>query len=146
MGVAGEVALPVPVAGVTTGEGTEVGVRSGLALGTGSEVVTGAGILGPAPESFNATTKNVYLISGERPVNVAVPPTAMLVAAYPAFVIFDVGRNLLKTYPKSNELKTTFRVKVTFITASAGLLPLSVMVIGDALYVLTNGTLSLVRF
>ena len=74
MGVAGEVALPVPVAGVTTGEGTEVGVRSGLALGTGSEVVTGAGILGPAPESFNATTKNVYLISGERPVNVAVPP------------------------------------------------------------------------
>ena len=74
MGVAGEVALPVPVAGVTTGEGTEAGVRSGLALCIGSEVVTGAGILGPAPESFNATTKNVYLISGERPVNVAVPP------------------------------------------------------------------------
>ena len=74
MGVAGEVVVPDPVAGATTSAGTEVGVRSGLVLGTGSEVVTGAGIRGPAPESFTATTKNVYLISGERPVKNAVPP------------------------------------------------------------------------
>ena len=64
---------PVPVLALGLGEG--VGVGSGVVLESGSDVVTSEGTLGPAPESFTATARNVYLIPGNRPVNVAVPPS-----------------------------------------------------------------------
>jgi hypothetical protein len=75
-GVTGEVdpPAPVPLLGPGTGTGTGVGVGSGFVLGSGSGGFNDAGILGPAPESLAATTTNVYVMSGERPVKVAVPP------------------------------------------------------------------------
>jgi hypothetical protein len=55
-------------------------------------------------------------------VNVAVAPVARLVAAYPPVVTFDSGRKIGKTCPKSNEFRTTFCVKVTFMYANEELL------------------------
>jgi hypothetical protein len=51
-----------------------VGVGAGGDTGAGSTVGARDGILGPAPDAFTATTRNVYLVPGDNPVNSAVPP------------------------------------------------------------------------
>ena len=67
--------VPVLTLGLDAGEGEGLGAGSGVVLEPGSDVVTREGTLGPAPESFTATARNVYLIPGDRPVKVAVPPS-----------------------------------------------------------------------
>ena len=51
-------------------------------------------------------------------VNVAAVTELVALTAYPPVVTVDAGRKIGKTYPKSNEFRTTFCVKVTFMYAN----------------------------
>jgi hypothetical protein len=80
-GAASGAALPAPEPppdpADTDGDGTGVGVGTGAGgdTGPGSAVGAGGGILGPAPDAFTATKRNVYFVPGVNPVNSTVPPT-----------------------------------------------------------------------
>ena len=73
---------PVPVLTLGLGEGDGVGVGSGVTLDSGRDPVRWEGTRGPAPESFTATARNVYVISGDKPVNNAVPPVPPLIVTH----------------------------------------------------------------
>ena len=77
---------PVPVLtlglGEGEGKGLGVGVGSGVELGSGRDPTRCEGTRGPAPESFTATARNVYVISGDKPVNNAVPPVPPLIVTH----------------------------------------------------------------
>jgi len=73
---------PPPVPVLTLGLGEGVGVGSGVELGSGRDPTRCEGTRGPAPESFTATARNVYVISGDKPVNNAVPPVPPLTVTH----------------------------------------------------------------
>ena len=72
-----------PKVGLAVGLGVAAGRAAGRAAyrtavnGSGSG--TCEGILGPAPDSFTATARNVYRLPGSRPLNTAVPPALPLI-------------------------------------------------------------------
>ena len=63
-------------------EGEGMGVGSGVELGSGRDPRRCEGTRGPAPESFTATARNVYVMSGDRPVNTAVPAAPPLIVTH----------------------------------------------------------------
>jgi hypothetical protein len=73
---------PPPVPVLTLGLGEGEGVGSGVELGSGRDPTRCEGTRGPAPESFTATARNVYVISGDKPVNNAVPPVPPLTVTH----------------------------------------------------------------
>jgi len=56
-----------------------VGTGAGSGLRSGPGAGTCDGTLGPAPDAFTATTRNVYFVPGVNPVNSAVPPAPPLI-------------------------------------------------------------------
>jgi hypothetical protein len=85
VGAPGAVAVtgdPPPVPVLTLGLGEGEGVGSGVELGSGRDPTRCEGTRGPAPESFTATARNVYVISGDKPVNNAVPPVPPLTVTH----------------------------------------------------------------
>ena len=73
---------PPPVPVLTLGLGEGEGVGSGVELGSGRDPTRCEGTRGPAPESFTATARNVYVMSGDKPVNTAVPPAPPLIVTH----------------------------------------------------------------
>ena len=65
--------------GATVGAAVEVGDAAGSGLRSGPGTGTCDGTLGPAPDAFTATTRNVYFVPGANPVNSAVPPAPPLI-------------------------------------------------------------------
>ena len=74
--------VPVLTLGLDEGEGTGVGAGSGVEPGSGRDPTRCEGTRGPAPESFTATARNVYVMSGDKPVNTAVPPAPPLIVTH----------------------------------------------------------------
>jgi hypothetical protein len=74
-----------PPPGAAVGTGATVGAAVGVGDGAGSGLRSGPGAgtcdgtLGPAPDAFTATTRNVYFVPGANPVNSAVPPAPPLI-------------------------------------------------------------------
>ena len=106
---------PPPLVGVCVVAGVCVcavaGVVVGLVVGVGVWSGSCAGIRGPAPDAFDATTKNLYFTSGSSPTKRAIPAAPpLIVTDLPpgtAINVMDVIGELPTSAGGENETEVT---------------------------------------